>query len=59
MLPESVIGRCASLRADEVVVGVRPAVAEELPRLADLLDLVEVEVADDQLLVVRRRRRRR
>ena len=41
------------LRADEVFVGVGPAVAEELPGLADLLDLVEVEVADEQLLVVR------
>ena len=37
---------------DEVPVRVRPAVAVELPRLADLLDQVEVHVADEQLLVV-------
>ena len=42
------------LRSDEVVVRVRPAIAVELPRLADLGDLVEVHVADDQLLVVGR-----
>src|SRR5687768_6686977 len=40
------------LRSDEVSVRVRPAVAVELPRLADFLDLVEVHVPDDQLLVV-------
>ena len=38
---------------DEVGVRVRPAVAVELPRLADLLDLVEVHVPDEQLLLVR------
>ena len=42
-----------ALRPDEVVVGIGPTVAEELPRLADLLDLVQVEVADDELLLVR------
>src|SRR5262245_27354939 len=36
----------------EVVIRVRPAIPIELPRLADLLDLVEVHVADEQLLVV-------
>src|SRR5687768_11191373 len=41
------------LRSDEIVVGVRASVAEELPRLAHLLDLVEIEVADDELLLVR------
>ena len=39
--------------ADEVVVRVRATVPEELPGLAHLLDLVEVEVANDELLVVR------
>src|SRR3954451_8494367 len=43
-----------ALRPDEVVVGVGPAIAEELPRLADLGDLVEVHVANHQLLVVGR-----
>ena len=52
MVPESVSVRCAPLRSDEVVVGVGATVAEELPRLADLGDLVEVDVADEQLLVV-------
>src|SRR6266550_7848001 len=42
------------LRSDEVVVRVGPAVAVELPRLADLGDLVEVHVPDDQLLVMGR-----
>src|SRR3982750_390290 len=42
-----------SLRGYEVGVGVRAPVTEELPRLADLLDLVQVHVADEQLLVVR------
>src|SRR5688500_16294827 len=42
-----------ALGSDEVVVRVGPAVAVELPRLADLGDLVQVEVAHDQLLVVR------
>src|SRR5688500_3959018 len=41
------------LRSDEIVVGVRASVAEELPRLAHLLDLVQIEVADDELLLVR------
>jgi len=36
----------------EVGVHVRPAVAVELPRLADFLDHVHVEVADDQLFVM-------
>ena len=40
------------LRAGQVRIGVRPSVSEELPRVADLGDLVQVEVADDQLLVV-------
>src|SRR5688572_29334759 len=40
------------LRRDEVSIRVGSAVAVELPRLADLLDLVEVHVPDDQLLVV-------
>src|SRR5262245_5611353 len=41
-------------RPDEVVVRVGPAVAVELPCLADLLDLVEVHVPDEQLLVMGR-----
>src|SRR5688572_28051774 len=40
----SVIPNFIGLRADEVVVGIGAPVAEELPRLADLLDLVQVEV---------------
>ena len=42
----------ARLRSREVRVRVGPAVAVELPGVADLDDEVEVEVADDQLLVV-------
>src|SRR3990167_7470083 len=42
----------ANLRMDEVGVHLRPAVAVELPRLADFLDHVHVEVADDQLFVM-------
>src|SRR6266536_3765496 len=38
---------------DQVFVHVRPPVTEELPRLADLLDLVEVHVPDEELLFVR------
>src|SRR5688572_7668841 len=38
---------------DELVVRVRPAVAVELPAVAHLADLVEVEVAHDQLRLVR------
>ena len=38
---------------DQVPVGLGTAVAVELPRLADLRDQVEVQVADEQLLVVR------
>src|SRR5688572_11895192 len=48
----SVIGYLRS-RLGEAVVGVRTAVAVELPPVADLLQQVEVEVADDQLRVVR------
>jgi len=38
---------------DEILVGVRSAVAVELPELADLGDHVHVKVADDQFLVGR------
>src|SRR3974390_1464553 len=37
---------------DELPVRVGPAVAEELPGLADLEDLVEVEVGDDERVLV-------
>src|SRR5688500_16685953 len=40
------------LWADEVVVGIGPAVAVELPELAHLRHLLEVEVTHDQLLLV-------
>src|SRR6478735_12248906 len=40
-------------RAYQVVVGVRAPVAVERPALADRLDEVEVEVADDELRLVR------
>src|SRR5689334_11518563 len=42
------------LRAREVLIRVRSAVPEELPRVADFLDLVEVEVADAKPLVMGR-----
>src|SRR4029079_16879803 len=42
-----------SLWSDEVAVRVGPAVAVELPRVAHLVDHVEVHVAHEQLLVVR------
>src|SRR5439155_16301213 len=41
------------LRPDEVAVCVGSPIAEKLPGLADLVDLVEVQVADEQLLLVR------
>ena len=41
------------LARDDLVVGVGAAVAVERPAVADLLDLVEVEVAHDQLRLVR------
>src|SRR2546423_1772712 len=44
--------RQAALGAYQVRIGVRTAVAEELPRLTDLLDLVEIHVAHEQFLVV-------
>ena len=53
IVPDCVSDCYAPLRADEVVVRVGSAVAEELPRLADLGNLVEVDVPDEQLLVVR------
>src|SRR5258708_5251640 len=37
---------------DQVVVGLGPAVAEELPRAPDLLDHVEVHLRDDELVLV-------
>src|SRR6266576_5857463 len=37
---------------DHVVVRLRPAVAEELPRAPDLLDHVEVHLRDDELVLV-------
>src|SRR4029453_11830975 len=39
---------------DQFPVGLRPPVAEELPDLADLLNLVEVEVGDNQFFTVAR-----
>src|SRR4051794_5474186 len=51
---EAELAEAVRLRSDQVVVGVRPAITEELPRLADLGDLVEVHVADHQLLVMGR-----
>ena len=45
--------QCPRHRLDDLVVGVGPAVAVERPAIADLLDLVEVELADDQLGLVR------
>src|SRR5256714_868138 len=44
--------RRAALGAYQIRIGVRAAVAEELPRLADLLDLVEIHIAHEQFLVV-------
>ena len=41
------------LRGDEVAVRVRPPIPVELPRLADFLDHVEVEVADEELFLTR------
>src|SRR3954454_20741732 len=42
----------AGSRCDDRRVGVGPAVAEELPRVAHLADQVEIEVADDDVLVL-------
>src|SRR5882724_2990621 len=46
--------RGTELWPDQVLVRVRATIAVELPRLADLGDLVEVHVANDQLLVMGR-----
>ena len=55
-LDQRVLPMSASSRqlADEVLVRVRPAVAEELPRAAHFLDHVEVERRDDELVLVLR-----
>src|SRR5258706_6232429 len=45
------LGRSRQL-PDHVVVGLGPAVAEELPRAPDLLDHIEVHLRDDELVFV-------
>lgn len=40
------------LKRTDILVGLRASVAEELPGVADLLDLVEVEVGDDEFRLV-------
>src|SRR5689334_6029271 len=39
---------------DQILVGVRAPIAEKLPRLADFLDLIEIQVGDQNFVFIAR-----
>ena len=44
--------QCRALIGDDRPVKIRPAVAEELPGIADLADLVHIEVGDYEFVLI-------
>src|SRR3989337_2395437 len=44
--------RCGRLKLDEIVVGLGAAIAEELPRIPNLANLVEIQLGRDELGLV-------